>query len=82
VSLDVQALTFDVFGTVVDWRTSVIHEGQALLDRPDWPEIADNWRGRYRPTIAAVTSGERQWATFDELQLVMLEQVLSEYGIT
>ncbi len=82
VSLDVQALTFDVFGTVVDWRTSVIREGQALLDRPDWPEIADKWRGLYRPTIAAVTTGERPWGSFDELQLVMLEQVFGDYGIT
>jgi 2-haloacid dehalogenase len=80
--LDVQALTFDVFGTVVDWRTAVIREGQSLLDRPDWPEIADKWRNLYRPTIAAVTAGERPWATFDELQLWMLEQVLAEHGIT
>jgi len=80
--LDVQALTFDVFGTVVDWRTAVIREGQALVDRTDWPEIADKWRNMYRPTIASVTAGERPWATFDELQLWMLEQVLAEYGIT
>src|SRR5215204_4725838 len=45
MTLDVRALTFDVFGTVVDWRTGVIREGQAVLDRPDWPEIADKWRG-------------------------------------
>jgi 2-haloacid dehalogenase len=81
MALNVQALTFDVFGTVVDWRSAVILEGETLIDRPDWPQIADKWRGLYRPTIASVTAGERPWASFDELQLWMLEQVIDEYQI-
>ncbi|MFN0071736.1 MAG: haloacid dehalogenase type II [Chloroflexota bacterium] len=82
MSLDIQALTFDVFGTVVDWRTAVIREGQALRGEVDWPAFADRWRGLYRPTINAVIAGERPWASFDELQRWMLEQVLPEFGLT
>ncbi|MYE87688.1 haloacid dehalogenase type II, partial [Candidatus Poribacteria bacterium] len=49
--LEIQALTFDVFGTVVDWRGSIIREGEAFgsahgLD-VDWAEFADKWRGGY-----------------------------------
>jgi hypothetical protein len=49
VVADVRALTFDVFGTVVDWRSSLIREGQALaaakgLGHVDWAKFADGWR--------------------------------------
>ena len=52
-TLEIKALTFDVFGTVVDWRGSIIREGEAFgasrgLD-VDWAEFADKWRGRIRP---------------------------------
>lgn len=81
-----QALTFDVFGTVVDWRTSIIREGEALGRVRgfgiDWPEFADAWRRLYRPTIERVTAGEQPWADFDALQRLMLEQVLDQLGVT
>src|SRR5215212_3743918 len=77
----VQALTFDVFGTVVNWRSAIIREGRAVHANADWSAIADSWRKLYRPTIDSVTRGERAWATFDELQRVMLEQVLDQYQV-
>ena len=74
--LDIKALAFDVFGTVVDWRSAIIREGSALRADVDWPSLADEWRKLYRPTIERVTSGKLPWATFDELQRLMLEHVL------
>ena len=57
-TLEIKALTFDVFGTVVDWRGSIIHEGEAFgvargLD-VDWAEFADRWRGGYGPSMNRV----------------------------
>jgi hypothetical protein len=54
----IQALTFDVFGTVVDWRSSIIREGEALGQarglRVDWAKFADAWRGLYQPNMDRV----------------------------
>ena len=54
----VQALTFDVFGTVVDWRTSIIREGQILAANKgfdvNWGEFAEQWRGGYGPAMNRV----------------------------
>ena len=59
---EVKALTFDVFGTVVDWRASIIREGERLgaakgID-VDWPAFADAWRRGYEPAMRRVRSGE------------------------
>src|SRR5438477_216494 len=58
-----KALIFDVFGTCVDWRGSIIAEGRALDRRwgtaVDWPALADAWRGRYQPALDEVRSGRR-----------------------
>ena len=72
---DVKALTFDVFGTVVDWRSSLIREGEQLGQSKgievDWAEFADRWRGGYGPAMARVRSGEsaldedRRTASYD-----------------
>jgi 2-haloacid dehalogenase len=79
---DIKALTFDVFGTVVDWRSAIIREGKGLLPDADWPVLADEWRRLYRPTLARVVSGELPWATFDALEHQMLEQVLATHSIS
>ena len=80
-----RALTFDVFGTCVDWRTTVIEEAEALGARTgvdaDWAALADAWRGRYRPAMARVTSGELPWLDFDELHRLTLDEVLEELAI-
>jgi 2-haloacid dehalogenase len=79
------ALTFDVFGTVVDWRTSVIREGQAF-GKPrglsvDWGKFADAWRGLYQPAMEEVRSGRRSWAKLDELHRESLVRLLGDFGI-
>jgi 2-haloacid dehalogenase len=83
--LDVQALVFDVFGTVVDWRSSIINEGVAFGERhgvsADWTRFADSWRARYQPSMEAVRSGKRAWAKLDELHRESLVALLDEFEI-
>lgn len=81
-----KALAFDVFGTVVDWRGSVIRDGEALarekgLTGVDWPAFADAWRGRYAPSMNRVRNGEIPWRTLDALHRSSLEELLEEFGI-
>ncbi|MEM6490725.1 MAG: haloacid dehalogenase type II [Pseudomonadota bacterium] len=79
------ALFFDVFGTVVDWRTSVIREGEAFGRRfglsLDWAAFADAWRGRYQPQMETVRSGRRPWAKLDTLHRESLDALLTEAGV-
>ncbi|TMF02294.1 MAG: haloacid dehalogenase type II, partial [Chloroflexi bacterium] len=56
--MTVKALTSDVYGTVVDWRSAILGEGSALRPSLDWAQLADAWRGLYRPTLDRVTRGE------------------------
>ena len=83
---EVKALTFDVFGTVVDWRGSVIREceqlGTAKGVDVDWAEFADRWRGGYAPAMARVRSGELPWTKIDVLHRMILDGLLGEFGIT
>ena len=81
-----RALAFDVFGTVVDWRGSVIREGEALarerdLGDVDWPAFADAWRSRYAPSMDRVRRGEMPWKNLDWLHRASLEELLVEFGI-
>ena len=82
---EVKALTFDVFGTVVDWRGSVAREGRALgrakrLD-VDWAAFADAWRAGYRPSMDRVRRGELPWTNIDTLHRMVLDRILVEFGI-
>jgi 2-haloacid dehalogenase len=81
-----RALLFDVFGTCVDWRSSVIREGQALgrrlgLGPVDWAAVADAWRGLYQPQMETVRSGARPWTTLDVLHREALDRVLADAGL-
>jgi 2-haloacid dehalogenase len=82
----IRALTFDVFGTVVDWRTSIIRECTELGEREgisaDWAAFADKWRGGYAPAMDQVRRGEIPWASIDELHRMVLERLLDEFNIT
>ena len=82
---DVKALTFDVFGTVVDWRSSIIREGEALGRCKDiivdWAKFADAWRAGYEPAMARVRDGELPWTKLDDLHRANLDQLLDECGI-
>jgi len=83
--LAVKALVFDVFGTVVDWRGSIIREGQALGRRKklkvDWPAFADAWRAGYRPAMARVRSGELPWTKIDDLHRLILDDLLLRFPL-
>jgi 2-haloacid dehalogenase len=81
----VKALAFDVFGTVVDWRGSIIREGRLLGRRRklkvDWAAFADAWRAGYRPAMARVRSGELPWTRIDDLHRMILDELLPRFGI-
>jgi 2-haloacid dehalogenase len=81
----VKALVFDVFGTVVDWRGSIIREGVALGRRKkrkvDWPAFADAWRAGYKPAMARVRSGELPWTKIDDLHRMILDDLLQRFAL-
>ena len=86
VSGQIKALVFDVFGTVVDWRGSVIAEGEKLgraMQSPvDWPRFADAWRQEgYVDAIARIRRGEAPWMNADELHRRKLDELLERFGI-
>ena len=82
----VRALCFDIFGTVVDWRTSIIREGQLLQERlalpaQDWPAFADAWRAGYQPAMQEVRSGALPWTDIDGLHRRILNRLLALRGL-
>ena len=83
---DVKALVFDVFGTVVDWRGSIIREGQLLGERKgydiDWAVFADRWRAGYGPSMNRVRSGELPWTKLDDLHRMVLNELVEEFKLT
>ncbi|MDP8924720.1 MAG: haloacid dehalogenase type II [Chloroflexota bacterium] len=83
----VRALVFDVFGTVVDWRSSVIRDGEELGRRRglavDWPRLAEQWRREgYHDTIRTIVRGEAPWENVDVIMRRHLESILPDYGVT
>jgi 2-haloacid dehalogenase len=79
----VRALIFDVFGTVVDWRSSVIREVSAAAGQVDAAAFADEWRREgYRDAIASIRRGERPWADADTLHRRKLDELLVRHGVT
>jgi 2-haloacid dehalogenase len=82
----ISALTFDVFGTVVDWRSSIIREGETFGKSHrlsvDWAKFADAWRGLYQPAMDEVRSGRRPWVRLDDLHRESLVCLLGDFGIS
>ncbi len=82
---NVKALVFDKFGTVVDWRSSIIAEGMAWGKAKgleiDWAQFADDWRLGYRPAADRVRKGEIPWTRLDDLHRMILEDLLKKYKI-
>jgi len=82
----VKALVFDVFGTVVDWRSSVADEVRSLASRKqltiDPEKFADAWRAGYGPSMNRVRSGELPWTRLDDLQRMTLDRLLADHGLT
>ena len=77
----VRALVFDVFGTLVDWRTGIAEAFDASGLHGDPAELADAWRKRYVPILAEVNDHKRPWGNFDELHFVTLDDLLRERGL-
>jgi 2-haloacid dehalogenase len=83
--MTVRALFFDVFGTLVDWRTSVAREAEALL-KPrgfavDWLAFADAWRAEYQPAMKEVREGRVAFCKLDVLHRKNLERILPRFGL-
>ena len=82
----IKALTFDVFGTVVDWRSSLIEEGERLSKRlgykVSWEEFADKWRAGYGPAMQRVRQGDIAWTNIDNLHRTILDELIIEFGLT
>ncbi len=82
----VKAVLFDVFGTVVDWRSSCIAEltafGKGKGLAADWVRMTDEWRGLYQPSMEAVRSGKRAWTILDVLHRESLEALLLQHQLT
>jgi 2-haloacid dehalogenase len=80
-----EALLFDVFGTVVDWRSSIIADCEALGRArglsADWTAFADQWRGLYQPSMEAVRSGQRPWTILDVLHRESLDILIGRFGL-
>src|SRR5437773_6591606 len=80
-----KALFFDVFGTLVDWRTSIAREAEAIL-KPlgharDWLAFATAWRDQYQPGMEAVRSGRIPFSKLDRLHRLNLERILPTFGL-
>lgn len=82
----IRALLFDVFGTVVDWRSGVAREVEALASRSgvsvDGGEFADRWRARYQPAMEEVRAGRRPFVPLDVLHRENLEDVVNDLGLS
>jgi len=80
-----KAVTFDVFGTVVDWRSSIEREMNLLGDEKgfsiDGAEFASAWRSLYQPSMSKVRSGEVPFEPLDALHRKNLDTVLEQYNI-
>ena len=81
----VRALLFDVFGTVVDWRSGVIRDVSALAGERgadiDAASLADRWRAAYRPAMNQVRTGELPWTNLDGLHRRTLDQLIGGTGL-
>jgi 2-haloacid dehalogenase len=79
------AIVFDTFGTVVDWRSSLIADltayGASRGVTADWPALVDAWRAAYQPSMQRVRKGEQPWTKLDDLHRASLDRLVAELGI-
>lgn len=83
---NVEAMLFDVFGTCVDWRSTIVREGEQLnrdkgLDL-DWTAFADAWRSMYQPAMERVRDGSRPWVALDDLHRESLDGLAGQFDLT
>jgi 2-haloacid dehalogenase len=83
--VEFEVIAFDVFGTLVDWRSSVSAELARIGERAglqaDWPAVADAWRSRYHPALGRVLAGELPYQSLDELHAMMLDEVIEAHRL-
>jgi 2-haloacid dehalogenase len=83
---DLRAIVFDTFGTLMDWRSSLIDEltafGATRGLSVDWAALVDAWRGAYKPSMDRVRSGELPWTKLDDLHRASLDTLVERFGIT
>ena len=79
----IRVIMFDVFGTVVDWRSSIAKEIRQLpeLTGINGEDFADTWRAKYQPAMERIRSGGRNWTKLDDLHYENLMELLDEFGI-
>jgi 2-haloacid dehalogenase len=81
----IRALVFDVFGTVVDWRGSIVREGRLLSAanglQADWPALADAWRAGYAPAMDRTRVAGATWADIDTLHRQILDTLVPRFGL-
>jgi 2-haloacid dehalogenase len=79
------AIVFDTFGSVVDWRSSLIADltayGKQRAIKADWPALVDAWRQAYAPSMNRVRTGELPWTKLDALHRASLDRLVAEHGI-
>jgi 2-haloacid dehalogenase len=82
---DVKAILFDTFGTVTDWRGSIIEDFLAFGKRKalnvDWEALLDEWKTAYRPGMDAVRTGAWPWTRVDRIYRMKLDEILPKYGL-
>jgi 2-haloacid dehalogenase len=82
---DVRAIIFDTFGSVVDWRASLIAQltawaaGRGIAG--DWAGLVDAWRAAYQPSMQLVRTGAQPWTVLDDLHRTSLDRLVAEFGI-
>jgi 2-haloacid dehalogenase len=85
IANSVKALFFDVFGTLVDWRSGVARDAAMVLKARglslDWPAFADAWRGQYQPAMEEIRSGRLPYTKLDVLHRQTLQRILPRFGI-
>ena len=79
---EIKVLTFDVFGTVVDWHGSVAAEVSAMGLEVDPSEFANAWRSGYAPAMKRVMSGELGWTRIDDLHRMILDDILEKFAVS
>lgn len=81
----IEALIFDVFGTVVDWRTGVAREVEKFFEGSEQTvdpiAFADSWRAKYQPSMEEIRSGRRGYTVLDVLHRENLDATLAEFGL-
>jgi len=81
ISIEIEVLAFDVFGTVVDWHGSICRDVKKLGLAVDAADFARSWREGYQPAMQRVRSGELGWTKIDTLHRMILDQVIDDYNL-